>query len=133
MSYFIIGSGLTAKDYSSHITSEKDYSVEEQPVTYKWVDGFGGSHTSTYNTKIKGKFDLFFASDSGSDFTTFLSDMATATSDDALTCTLFISNKNIAKEVKVSYTINTKKHADLIGGKKGFVVTVNVEEEAVYE
>lgn len=132
MSYFVLGSGLTAIDYSSHITSDKDYKVEEQPVSYKWVDGFGGSHTSVYNTKVKGSFDLFFASDSGSDFTTFLSNLATYTSDDVLSCTLFITNKNVEKAVNVSYTISTKRYGQLIGGTKGFIVTMTVEEEAVY-
>ena len=131
MSYFVIGSGQTAIDYSSHITSYKDYKVEEQPIVYKWMDGFGGTHTSTFNNKVAGSFDLFFASDSGSDFTTFLTNLSSHSTDGVLECKLFITNKNIEKTVNVSYTISTKKYAELNGGTRGFVVTMTVEEEAV--
>lgn len=119
-------------DYTSHITSEKEYKVEEKDIVYKWTDGFGGSHENVYNTQVQGAFNMFFASANGADFTNFLAALeSNKQTNGSLLCTLFIVNKNVEKQVHVNYTISNKKFAEL-NGVRGFVVTVEVREEAVY-
>ena len=132
MIYLKVGSGQSAVDYSSHITSYKDYKVEEKDVKYAWTDGFGGKHSNTYNTIISGSMELFFGGEAGSEFTSFLSALQSATSDGVTSLNVWISNKGVAKDVKVTYNITSNKFAEL-NGIYGNVVTLNIEEAAVYE
>ena len=117
-------------DYTSHITSEKDFNVEREEITYEWEDGFGGKHIKPYNTQIKGSFDMFFAT--STDYTAFLNAVNAAKVHNALPCRLFV--RNIAQEVDthVYVKISVKKFQSLIGNNTGFVATIKVDEAAVY-
>lgn len=132
MIYLKVGSGQSAVDYSSHITSYKDYNVEEKDVKYTWTDGFGGKHSNKYNTHISGSMQLFFGGAAGVDFTSFLSALQNATSDGVTSMKVWISNKGVEKDIKVTYDISSNKFAEL-NGIYGNVVTLNIDEAAVYE
>ena len=119
-------------DYSNRLTSYKDYKVEEKDVKYTWTDGLGGKHSNTYNTQVAGSMELFFGGASGVEFTNFLTALQNATSDGATSLRVWINNKNIEKDVKVTYNITSNKFAEL-NGIYGNVITLNIEEAAVYE
>ena len=119
-------------DYSNRLTSYKDYKVEEKDVKYTWTDGLGGKHSNTYNTQVSGSMELFFGGASGVEFTNFLTALQNATSDGVTSLRVWISNKNIEKDVKVTYNITSNKFAEL-NGIYGNVITLNIEEAAVYE
>lgn len=133
MIYFKVGTGNSAVDYSSHITSDDDYKVEKHNMSYKWTDGFGGEHEKVYNTVVEGSFDLWFASASnGSDFTSFLSTLESNKSDGVLPVTIYCKNTNTEENVSISYEVSTKKFAILRNNVRGFVVTLTVKQMAVY-
>lgn len=119
-------------DYSSHLTSYKEYKIEEKDVKYTWTDGLGGNHSNTYNTHVSGNMMLFFGGVDGVEFTNFLTALHNATSDGVTSMRVWISNKNVEKDVKVNYDISSNKFAEL-NGIYGNVITLNIDEAAVYE
>lgn len=133
MIYFKVGSGNTAVDYSSRITSDNDYKVEKHNISYKWTDGLGGEHEKVYNTVVEGTFDLWFAdANNGSDFTSFLSTLESKKEDGVLPVTIFCRNTNTEESISISYEVTTKKFAVIRNGVRGFVVTLTVKQMAVY-
>lgn len=118
-------------DYSSHITSYKDYNVEEKDISYTWQDGLGGLHVNKYNTHVEGSMVLFFGGISGSEFTSFLSALQTATSNGATAMKVWVSNKGVNKDINVAYSIQSNRFAEL-NGMYGNIVTLNISEVAVY-
>ena len=133
MIYFKVGTGNTAVDYSNRITSDDDYNVEKHNIAYRWTDGFGGEHEKVYNTIVEGKFNLWFAdANNGADFTSFLSTLTSKMSDGVLPVTIYCKNTNTEESISVNYEISTKKFGVLRNNVRGFVVTVIVQQAAVY-
>lgn len=133
MIYFKVGSGQTAVDYSSHITSEDNYNVEKHNISYTWTDGLGGEHEKVYNTIIEGSFDLFFASDNnGSVFNNFLSTLTNNLVDGILPVIVYCKNTNTEESTYINYEVKTKKFAELKPGVMGFIVTIKIKQAAVY-
>lgn len=134
MIYFKVGTGNSAVDYSNHITSDNDYSVDQKNISYKWTDGLGGEHEKVYNTVIEGSLSLWFYSDGSQndEFNAFLTQLNNSMSDGVLPVTLFVRNMNSEQSISINYEMTTKKFAKLRNNSKGIIVTLSIKQAAVY-
>lgn len=107
---------MLAKIGNTDITNriiESTYSVDEIKVSHNWTDGFGDKHEDVYKRRLKGEFELWFASNKGETFDDLIDLIDANSTNDVLEITLYVSNKNMFKKTKVHYELESKKHVDI--------------------
>lgn len=107
---------------------EGTYKMDQKDIGHKWTDGFGNNHVDVYKTRISGSFDLYFASNKGNTMSNFLRLVDDNTSLGILKLKVYVTNKNVMKEIDAHYEINSKKHADVSKEVQFDKVTVEIEE-----
>jgi len=125
MAIFSIG----AKDYSSYVVDES-YKINSIPQYKSWTDGYGNRHRDQRPAKHSGSVDLFFKS--MTDYSTFLSDLATAkyNAENQYTLTVKANNLNPTTEVTIHAFVDFEGKRALKGDFSEYMekVTLKIEE-----
>lgn len=108
---FILGTGLTSKDYSNHVIAGT-YEVNNEPQYVSWEDAGHIEHRFKQRDRVVGSFDMFFRT--VSDYATFKSDLDTnrSSSNDSVNMTVKVNNLNQDKTINAFVSFSLVRNRD---------------------
>lgn len=119
---------INSVDFSSYVV-QRTYKVQNVKEYAAWVDGNRITHRILTRQKVAGSFDVSFKSET--DYTSFLSAIASATTaDDYTAITLYVQNDKQLMTINAFLTITTRTVWTQIGTREPslFQATVKVEQ-----
>lgn len=122
--YFKVGN----IDYSNNIEPEK-YSINSVNEYKTWQDGNYREHRVPLRSRIKGSMSLWFVSNGGADYNSFLQTLQENTdASGILTATLQVDNTNEEVETELYYTIKSETNRVMDHGETLVKIVMEVQE-----
>lgn len=104
------------------------YEINNEPVYEAWQDGNFREHRIYTRNKIIGKFDVIFFDTNNGAYQSFLSTLASATSNHLTTMGLFVLNDSSFQALQAYVQITAKQHAETSDGCMVNKMTLSIEE-----